>query len=214
MTTNYTPPPSSSRFSISDDDERLSLPSIGFEPSPLSIEPSAQAPTTTSNKSTIPAAIYNFVNSIVGAGIIGIPFALSQSGFVTGVLLLVLVSFITTYSVRQLIFLADISNTTSYEGLVKTVLNKPGSFAISFFMFELGFGAMVIYLSIIGDLLPSVFGFGGRLTAIAITSVILLPICLQGEINDLYVGRASEAIRRRTVCVEAKRVVIALANSL
>ena len=46
-------------------------------------------------KSDIAGACSNLVNSIVGAGIIGIPFALKQSGLVAGVILLVSVSYFT-----------------------------------------------------------------------------------------------------------------------
>jgi sodium-coupled neutral amino acid transporter 11 len=46
-------------------------------------------------KSGLGGAQSNLVNSIVGAGIIGIPFALKESGLVAGVLLLFLVSYFT-----------------------------------------------------------------------------------------------------------------------
>lgn len=46
-------------------------------------------------KSQIPGTASNLVNSIVGAGIIGMPFALRQSGIIAGVLLLILVSYFT-----------------------------------------------------------------------------------------------------------------------
>jgi len=46
-------------------------------------------------KSGIAGACSNLINSIVGAGIIGIPFALDQSGLVAGVCLLILVSYFT-----------------------------------------------------------------------------------------------------------------------
>ena len=46
-------------------------------------------------KSGISGASANMLNSIVGAGIIGIPYALKQSGLVAGLLLLVLVAFLT-----------------------------------------------------------------------------------------------------------------------
>ncbi len=46
-------------------------------------------------KSGIAGACSNLVNSIVGAGIIGIPFALKESGLVAGVVLLLLVSYFT-----------------------------------------------------------------------------------------------------------------------
>lgn len=46
-------------------------------------------------KSGIFGASSNLVNSIVGAGIIGIPYALLQCGFVAGILLLILVAWLT-----------------------------------------------------------------------------------------------------------------------
>jgi hypothetical protein len=46
-------------------------------------------------KSEIAGACSNLVNSIVGAGIVGIPFAIKEAGFVAGVLLLILVSYFT-----------------------------------------------------------------------------------------------------------------------
>lgn len=46
-------------------------------------------------KSDISGACSNLVNSIVGAGIVGIPFAIKEAGFVAGVILLVLVSYFT-----------------------------------------------------------------------------------------------------------------------
>jgi hypothetical protein len=46
-------------------------------------------------KSGIFGASSNLVNSIVGAGIIGIPYALRQCGLVAGVFLLVLVAYLT-----------------------------------------------------------------------------------------------------------------------
>jgi hypothetical protein len=46
-------------------------------------------------KSEIGGTCSNLVNSIVGAGIIGIPFALKESGIIAGVILLFLVSYFT-----------------------------------------------------------------------------------------------------------------------
>lgn len=54
-------------------------------------------------KSSILGASSNLVNSIVGAGIIGIPYALRMSGLISGVALLVLVSVLTDKSLRLLI---------------------------------------------------------------------------------------------------------------
>ena len=50
-------------------------------------------------KSGLGGASANLVNSIVGAGIIGIPYALKQSGLLAGLALLVLVSYLTGESI-------------------------------------------------------------------------------------------------------------------
>lgn len=47
------------------------------------------------------------MNSIVGAGIIGIPYALRESGLVAGLLLLVLVAYLTDKSLRIIVGLAS-----------------------------------------------------------------------------------------------------------
>ena len=54
-------------------------------------------------KSSILGASSNLVNSIVGAGIIGMPYALRMSGLWAGMLLLILVAMLTDKSLRLLI---------------------------------------------------------------------------------------------------------------
>ena len=56
-------------------------------------DPTQTVPAT--KKSGIFGASSNLVNSIVGAGIIGIPYAMKQSGLIAGVLLLILVAYMT-----------------------------------------------------------------------------------------------------------------------
>jgi hypothetical protein len=57
-------------------------------------------------KSGLLSTSSNLVNSIVGAGIIGIPYALRQSGIVVGLLLIVLVAYLTDKSLRIIIEVA------------------------------------------------------------------------------------------------------------
>jgi sodium-coupled neutral amino acid transporter 11 len=51
--------------------------------------------------SGIAGASSNLVNSIVGAGIIGIPYALKESGLIAGILLLCLVAYCTGKNIRN-----------------------------------------------------------------------------------------------------------------
>jgi hypothetical protein len=57
-------------------------------------------------KSGLIGASSNLVNSIVGAGIIGIPYAMRQSGIVVGLMLLMLVAYLTDKSLRIIIEVA------------------------------------------------------------------------------------------------------------
>ena len=63
-------------------------------PAPLEISTSPKL-STPKKKSGIFGASSNLVNSIVGAGIIGIPYAFRQSGLIAGLFLLGLVAFLT-----------------------------------------------------------------------------------------------------------------------
>jgi sodium-coupled neutral amino acid transporter 11 len=74
-----------------------------FSNSPPSAAASPAALSLPRKKSSLLGASSNLVNSIVGAGIIGIPYALRMSGLISGVALLVLVSVLTDKSLRLLI---------------------------------------------------------------------------------------------------------------
>ena len=59
--------------------------------------------TVQEKKSTLLGCTANLVNAIVGSGIVGIPFAIREAGFVAGILLVVLCAILTEKSLRLLI---------------------------------------------------------------------------------------------------------------
>lgn len=99
----------------------------------------------------------NLVNSIVGAGIIGIPFAIRESGLVVGVLLLVLVAAATDKTLRMIVELASFHpalrnlGVHTFEDLMRIPFGNLGGRFILLSMFVLAYGAMVAYLLIIKD---------------------------------------------------------------
>jgi len=99
----------------------------------------------------------NLVNSIVGAGIIGIPFAINESGLVVGIVLLVLVAAATDKTLRMIVELASFHPTLknlgvhTFEDLMRIPFGNLGSKFILLSMFVLAYGAMVAYLLIIKD---------------------------------------------------------------
>mmetsp|Transcript_15111 Transcript_15111/g.32799 ORF Transcript_15111/g.32799 Transcript_15111/m.32799 type:complete len:632 (+) Transcript_15111:106-2001(+) len=149
-------------------------------------------------KSSILGASSNLVNSIVGAGIIGIPYALRMSGLWAGVLLLLLVAVLTDKSLRILIEQASFHpklghlNIHTFEDLASYPFGKVGSGFVLFNMFICAYGAMVAYLLIIKDTVPTVMGFEHgthlwerNLIVIATSLFIMVPLSMQRDMASL-----------------------------
>jgi len=154
-------------------------------------------------RSKISGASSNLVNSIVGAGIIGIPFALDQSGLVSGVFLLLMVGYFTDKSLRMMIELATVSpklkgrGVWTYDDLMWLPFGAKGRTFVLVSMFVTAYGAMVAYLLIIKDTLPvviglvddgdaSVGGFIERELVMLVTSVcVVVPLSMQRDFSSL-----------------------------
>ncbi|XP_066301395.1 putative sodium-coupled neutral amino acid transporter 11 isoform X4 [Branchiostoma lanceolatum] len=107
-------------------------------------------------QSNIPQASFNFINSIIGSGIIGMPYALKQAGFPMGVLLILIVALITDYSVILLIRGGNLSGTKNYQDLVRAAFGFPGFIFLSIVQFVYPFIAMISYNIITGDTITKV----------------------------------------------------------
>jgi len=94
---------------------------------------------------------FNFINSIVGAGIIGLPNAIYKCGFVFGVLLITFVAGATMFSVQVLVEAGTMKKRLNYEEVGEVCLGKKGFYLITIFMFIFAFGCMIAYLVVIGD---------------------------------------------------------------
>ncbi|XP_078732433.1 putative sodium-coupled neutral amino acid transporter 11 [Lampetra fluviatilis] len=89
--------------------------------------------------SDLPSASLNVLNSIIGAGIIGLPYALKQAGFPLGLLLLVVVAYVTDYSIILLIKSGSLSGTTTYQSLVHSTFGYFGYIVLSLLQFTYPF---------------------------------------------------------------------------
>ena len=172
-----------------------------MEDIPISQAPPRRQVSSMDIKSKSPTGILgassNLVNSIVGAGIIGIPYAFRQSGFVVGILLLILVGYFTDKSLRIMIDLASFHPTLhsygilTFEDLIQIPFGKAGYRFILFSMFIMAYGAMIAYLIIIKDTIPKVFGLTGssfweKELIMTVTSLcIILPLALMRDISAL-----------------------------
>ncbi|KAI9321678.1 transmembrane amino acid transporter protein-domain-containing protein [Dichotomocladium elegans] len=103
------------------------------------------------------ASFLNMSNSIIGAGIIGLPFSFREAGFGAGLILLVILTILVDWTVRLLIYNGKLSGRNNYQDLLEHAFGRPGLLAISIAQFVFAFGAMCAYCVIIGDTIPHVF---------------------------------------------------------
>ena len=146
-------------------------------------------------KSGISGASANLVNSIVGAGIIGIPYALRESGLIAGIFLLILVAYLTDKSLRIIVGLASFHpklkhrDVRTFEDLAMYPFGNIGSNFILVNMFVMAYGAMVAYLLIIKDTIPSILGIESQLERtlimIATAMTVMLPLSMQRDMASL-----------------------------
>ncbi|XP_027446007.1 putative sodium-coupled neutral amino acid transporter 11 isoform X2 [Zalophus californianus] len=141
-------------------------------------------------------AVFNVVNSIIGSGIIGLPYSMKQAGFPLGILLLFGVSYITDFSLVLLIKGGALSGTDTYQSLVNKTFGFPGYLLLSVLQFFYPFIAMISYNIITGDTLSKVFQripgvdpenllIGRHFIIMLSTAAFTLPLSLYRDIAKL-----------------------------
>lgn len=101
-------------------------------------------------------SVANMANSILGAGIIGLPYAMSQAGFFSGIILLVVLCGVTDWTIRLVVLNAKLSGGNSYIEIMDNCFGASGRAAVSLFQFTFAFGGMCAFGIIIGDTIPHV----------------------------------------------------------
>jgi solute carrier family 38 (sodium-coupled neutral amino acid transporter), member 11 len=77
----------------------------------------------------------------------GLPYAMSRAGFFTGLFLLVVLCYVTDWTIRLIVTNAKLSGTNSYIGIMNRCFGSSGRAAISFFQFSFAFGGTYVYVS-------------------------------------------------------------------
>lgn len=103
-------------------------------------------------------AFMNMANSIIGAGIIGQPYALRQAGLTTGILLLVALTVTVDWTIRLIVINSKLSGADSFQATMQYCFGKSGLIAISVAQWAFAFGGMVAFCIIVGDTIPHVLG--------------------------------------------------------
>ncbi|KAL2021563.1 hypothetical protein VTK56DRAFT_7062 [Thermocarpiscus australiensis] len=107
-------------------------------------------------KSSLRAAFTNMANSIIGAGIIGQPYAFRQAGLLAGMALLVALTAVVDWTIRLIVVNSKLSGASSFQGTVERCFGRTGLVAVSVAQWAFAFGGMVAFGVIVGDSIPHV----------------------------------------------------------
>ena len=107
-------------------------------------------------KSGMRSAIMNMANSIIGAGIIGQPYAFRQAGLTMGITLLIGLTVTVDWTIRLIIINSKLSGADSFQGTMQHCFGKSGLIAISVAQWAFAFGGMIAFCIIVGDTIPHV----------------------------------------------------------
>lgn len=102
-------------------------------------------------------AFMNMANSIIGAGIIGQPYAFRQAGMVTGIVLLILLTITVDWTIRLIVINSKMSGADSFQATMQHCFGRSGLIAISVAQWAFAFGGMIAFCIIVGDTIPHVF---------------------------------------------------------
>ena len=161
-------------------------------------------------RSGLRPAFMNMANSIIGAGIIGQPYALRQAGLVGGVVLLLSLTVVVDWTIRLIVINSKLSGAGSFQGTVERCFGRPGLVAISLAQWLFAFGGMVAFGVIVGDSIPPVIRtvwpgiedvpvlsvFAGRRAVIVVCVLgVSYPLTLYRDISKVRVTPSSLLIR-------------------
>lgn len=106
--------------------------------------------------SNLKSAFFNMTNSIVGAGIVGIPRAFMNSGLLAGLIMMVVLAFLNDWTLRLIVVNTKLSGTKSYTGFVTHSYGTFGKIVVLLAQGLFALGGTIGFTIIIGDSIPYV----------------------------------------------------------
>lgn len=146
--------------------------------------------------------ILSIASTSIGAGILGLPDAFSQTGILMSFAYLVAITAQTVYSMHILVGLADETGLHSYEQMTAGLFHRHTLYFVAALRWIYCIGAQVSYVVTIGNLVSPILddagastflrgSVGSKLIQAGLWLVFFLPLCIPREINSLrYVSAA------------------------
>lgn len=153
-------------------------------------------------KTSFGMSVFNLSNAIMGSGILGLSYAMSNTGIILFLILLTCIALLSCYSVHLLLQSAGVVGIRAYEQLGLRAFGHPGKILAAVVITLHNIGAMSSYLFIVKYELPLVIqAFLGQTTSsddwfmngnyliVIVTASIILPLALMKHLG--YLGYTS-----------------------
>ena len=140
------------------------------------------------------SAVFSLISTIVGGGVLSLPWAFAQVGLVMGAALLVLSALVSDFTIYLLVVSARRSGSESFEQLAFHAFGPPGRFFTILLIVLLTWASCVAYLILLSDLLTPLLACAlgahsssHRLRAgvMVCSAVLVSPMCLLRTMHGL-----------------------------
>ena len=145
----------------------------------------------------IPQAVFNLVNTTIGAGVLGLPKVMGMSGLGLGLVLISAFAVLSNYTLRLLHQVSLASHQLTYEDAAHVIWDKWLALAVKIAVGVINFGGLISYLMICGDFLHPVLSSAlGPTSLLAnrtlliglVTLLFILPLSMVRNISSLQYG--------------------------
>ncbi|KAM7506890.1 hypothetical protein LguiA_017343 [Lonicera macranthoides] len=112
------------------------------------------------NGASFTGAVFNLSTTIVGAGIMALPATMKVLGLVPGIIMIIIMAYLTDASIEFLLRFTRAGNSVSYGGVMGDAFGKYGKFLLQICILVNNIGILIVYMIIIGDVLSGTISNG------------------------------------------------------
>lgn len=131
--------------------------------------------------SSMAMALMNFINSIVGAGVVGQPYAFKNCGVLAGTILLIILAFTIDWTLRLIVVNSKLSGKRTFQDTAFHCFGNPGRWIMLIAQASFAYGGAMAFCVIIGDSVPhvlkSLFGTSNKFLAFVFSRNVVIVLC-------------------------------------